>query len=60
MQFLVVDVNLSHLRLDAFARLLLERLRLLLLLDGVALRRDTRVGDVGCESASKIGRSATG
>lgn len=49
MQLLIVDVNLSHLWLDALARLLLERLRLLLLFDRIPLSGDTRVSNVGCK-----------
>ena len=45
MEFLVVDVDLAHLWLDALAGLLLERLRVLLLLDRVALRSDAGIGN---------------
>lgn len=47
-QLLVVDVDLAHLRLNAFASLLLERLSVLLLLDGVALSSDTSIGNEAC------------
>lgn len=49
-QLLVVDVDLSHLRLNALARLGFERLPLLLLLDRVSLRCDAGIGDEACRS----------
>lgn len=58
MELLVVDVDLAHLGLDALARLLLERLLVLLLLDGVALRRDARVGDEACVCVCERQRAA--
>ena len=44
-KFLVVDVDLAHFWLNAFAGLLLERLRIFLLFDCVALRRDAGIGN---------------
>lgn len=47
MQLLIVDVDLAHLGLHALSGLLLERLILLLVFDGVSLVGDSGVGDVG-------------
>lgn len=44
-KLLIIDINLSHLRLYTLSSLLLERLTFFLLLDRISLSCDTGIGD---------------
>lgn len=50
MEFLIVDIDFAHFRLNSFSGLGLEGLTFFLFLDGVALGGDTGVGDETCRT----------